>query len=382
MVVWNSERNAIMRNEQQLSSADHIANRLEKLWLNSGLNHLDVIAGDKLATRVRFSGRGKTGDGKAACDTTDRLFLVASLTKPVVATLAIQSACEGLLCFSDRVSQFIPAFARGPLRRIQVRHLLTHTSGLPDMLPENEALRAAHAPTEEFVHGTAEVTPEFAAGTHSRYSSMGFAVLGRILETVFDNPLRCVLQQRLFQPLEMSNTFLGLPDDLAAELLPQVLPSELPRWQPAAVDWNWNSRYWRQLGAPWGGLITTADDLAKLSVALLQESSSGRDEGLLRPVAMRMAFENQLACYGDITASHRQTRGWGFGWRLNWPDHAACFGDFLPATAAGHWGATGTLWWIDPASGNWAVLLSTTPYEESRSTLQRCSNIIAAECLP
>src|SRR4051794_32092128 len=68
----------------------------------------------------------------------DALFLVASITKPVTVTAAMMLVERGLLSLEDRVTTYVPAFGARGKGEVQVRHLMTHTSGLPDMLPENE----------------------------------------------------------------------------------------------------------------------------------------------------------------------------------------------------------------------------------------------------
>ena len=67
----------------------------------------------------------------------DARFLVASITKPIVATAALQLIERGQLTLADRVVDFIPEFGCEGKYGVELRHLLTHTSGLPDMLPDN-----------------------------------------------------------------------------------------------------------------------------------------------------------------------------------------------------------------------------------------------------
>jgi len=363
-----------MRNTKADRASGNLDQMLDRVWQKSPLTQLDVVAG--IGGTCVFRQSRSRNNNQEVTDTS-RQFLVASLTKPVMATLAMQYVCEGRIGLSDRVADFLPAFRSGRFRRITIQHLLTHTSGLPDMLPENESLRAEHAPLSEFVARTSRVHPEFDVATNTRYSSMGFAVLGQVLQQVGRAELHSLLTQTFLDPLQIRSTWLGLPED-RPELLESVLQNELPQWQPADADWNWNSRYWRQLGAPWGGLITTADDLAQLSMAILAPHTLGSSHPPINPLGVTNALQNQLQNFPDIPESIRRCRSWGYGWRHNWPSHSACFCELLPSNAAGHWGATGTLWWLDPQSGRWAVLLSTTPYEVSRSTLQRISNVIAA----
>jgi CubicO group peptidase (beta-lactamase class C family) len=79
-----------------------------------------------------------------------------------------------------------------------------------------------------------------------------------------------------------------------------------------------------------------------------------------------------------LPETDRVQRPWGLGWRLNWLDHSSCFSDFLPGSAFGHWGATGTMMWIDRKSLRWCVILTNQPYETSQTVIQKMSNCIAA----
>src|SRR5690606_13248281 len=133
----------------------------------------------------------------------------------------------------------------------------------------------------------------------------------------------------------------------------------VPPDQLQGEDWNWNSRYWRQLGAPWGGILSTPADLARLAQSLLRSQA---EAGLpFSSAAIEAATANQLDGFPDLPEGDRRSRPWGLGWRLQWPSHAASFGDFVGPRTFGHWGATGTLLWIDPERDVFAVMLSTQP---------------------
>lgn len=366
----------------------NIEQSIRAIAAKSSVKFLDIAAGDFDGQKLRVR---HTGDDalslnsdvvpSQAEDLNDRRYLIASITKPVVAMAAVQLAADGWFALNDPVREFLPGFNRGPLRQITVRHLLTHTSGLPDMLPQNQELRIAYAGTQDFVNATAEVTPDFAAGTDCRYSSMGFAVLAAIIESITQTTFANHLLQTVFQPLGMKSSWLGLPSDTAEELLPTVLPCDLPIWQHTASDWGWNSRYWRILGAAWGGMISTAEDLGRLAICLLNDGESqfpGRATNTVwNRQVVRSCIANQTQHIAGLSEADRLQRVWGFGWRHNWPDHSATFSDFLPADAIGHWGATGTMMWIDHASSRWCVILTTQPYEQSQSVIQRMSNLIA-----
>src|SRR4051812_46827108 len=111
----------------------------------------------------------------------DGLFLVASITKPVTATAVMMLVERGELALDDRVAEFVPTFAQNGKQDVRVRHLLTHTSGLPDMVPDNDALRAAHAPLSRFVDEIVRLPLLFPPGTQVRYQSMGIAMLAEVV---------------------------------------------------------------------------------------------------------------------------------------------------------------------------------------------------------
>jgi CubicO group peptidase (beta-lactamase class C family) len=273
------------------------------------------------------------------------------------------------------------------------------------MLPDNTALRASHASLGDFLNCAAETKLDFPTASDCRYSSVGLLILGAIIEKTAGITLAEYLQREFFEPLEMKDSWLGIPETEADELLPTVLPSILPDWQTASADnsdeervgfhapdsnktvvpttadadsWSWNSRYWRTLGAPWGGMISSAADLGRYARMMLADGCSASGRRVLPSVVVRAAMKDQTSAMGDRSNLAGLRRPWGFGWRQQWSAHPASFGDFLSESAVGHWGATGTVLWIDPAAQQYAAILTTTPYEQSQSAIQRISNIVAA----
>src|SRR5262249_52873424 len=114
----------------------------------------------------------------------DTLFLIASITKPVTVTAAMMLVERGELTLEDKVATYVPKFAANGNHDVQVRHLMTHTSGLPDMLPDNIKMRQAHKPLPAFVDEICTLSLQFAPGTHVTYQSMGTAMLGEIVHQV------------------------------------------------------------------------------------------------------------------------------------------------------------------------------------------------------
>lgn len=346
-----------------------LRDRLEKAyellrqWSDSG-----EVAGSVLCV----GGRGGMVEPRGFGVGADSLFLVASITKPIVSAAAMALVERGLITLDDRVVDYLPEFIQQGKQEVRIRHLLNHTSGLPDMLPENESLRAAHAPLWSFVEGTCRVAPMFEPGTRVRYQSMGFAVLGEIIQRAAKRGLADFLYWEFFEPLGMRNSYLGCPPEQQDRIARCQLHAALEE-----TDWNWNTPYWRGLGAPWGGMVMTAEDLARYCRMMLDEGVLGKTR-VLSPASVRAMTRNQLASLSGINDEDRRTRPWGLGWRLQGAGHSPNLGDLLGEEVYCHWGATGTLCWIDPAADAFCILLTTKPQGEESRHLALVSNAVAA----
>jgi CubicO group peptidase (beta-lactamase class C family) len=281
-------------------------------------------------------------------------FLLASITKPMTAAGVMLLTDRGQLRLDDPVRKFIPEFTGGGREAVTVRHLLTHTSGLPDMLPENEELRKKHAGLAAFVAGACRTPLLFQPGAEVRYQSMGILLAAEIAERIARTPFRDFLRQNVFLPLGMRQTWLGLGSlAISRTALCQIT-------EPS--DWDWNSPYWRDLGVPWGGAHAPTGDVSRFLEAFLRP-----DGRVLKPQTARMMVTNQ-------TAKHRER--WGLGWRLQNP---GMFGKACSAATFGHYGSTGTIAWADPATGISCVLLTTLPAVQSRTlVLNPVSDAVAS----
>ena len=319
----------------------------------------------------RFFGRQRPEKGAPPLRK-DALFLTASITKPVTVTAVMMLVERGELTLEDRVASLIPKFAANGKGEVQVRHLMTHTSGLPDMLPDNVKLRMAHKPLSVFVEEVCKLPLQFPPGTKVGYQSMGTAMLGEIVHQVTGKALPEFLRKEVFDPLDMKDTSLGWQPEKKERMAAVREPAEM-----AKTDWGWNSPYWLGFGAPWGGMVTSPADFARFCTLLLNGGTLG-EVRLLSPATVRAMTLNQLAVMPQVPEEERRCRPWGLGWRLNWPAHSANFGDLLGPRTYGHWGATGTVCWLDPDTQTFAILFTTQPQEPEGRFLARVCNIVAA----
>lgn len=394
------------------------ATRIERVYSRlTEWTHQDKIAGAGIAIgrhgkllEPRVFGRQRP-DLSSPAIRDDAIFLIASPTKPITVSAAMLLVERGELELDDFVVEYVPEFGTHGKEKIRIRHLMTHTSGLPDQLPQNTELRRSHAGLDAFVRGTCELTPQFPPGTAVQYQSMGIAMLAEIVRRVSGKPLREFCRDEIFQPLGLDDTTLGAPDDWWTGTAPKADRIAHVRLEEPQIgtDWHWNTRYWQSLGVPWGGLLTTPRDFAQICQLFVdalkgegptlragkgafgfgETPNRDREPGTVevRPTQLismataRAMTTNQLQAMAEVPEPERRTRPWGLGWRLNWPGHSASFGDLLGPRTFGHWGATGTLTWIDPDADAFLVLFTTQPQEPEGRYLARISNMVAAAFL-
>ena len=305
----------------------------------------------------------------------DALFLVASITKPVTVTAVMMLLERGRLALDERVAVYVPAFAANGKRDVTIRHLMTHTSGLPDMLPNNTQLRRGHRPFAEFVRDICALPLLFPAGTRVNYQSMGTAMLAEIVHQIAGMTLADFLAKEVFGPLEMNDTSLGVQGARRERVASIRVPAALEK-----ADWNWNSAYWHGFGAPWGGLVTSPADFARFCQMMLGGGALGKVR-ILSPASVRAMTSNQFTAMPAVPEEDRRCRPWGLGWRLNWPGNSGNFGDLLGPRAFGHWGSTGTLCWIDPETEAFFILFTTQPQEPDGRFLARLSNVVVSSLI-
>jgi CubicO group peptidase (beta-lactamase class C family) len=296
--------------------------------------------------------------GKAASG--DAMFLLGSISKPINVTAVMTLFDQGKLRLQDPVKKFLPAFTADGRDEVTVRHLLTHVSGLPDQLANNNELRKQHAPLTEFAAQAMRARLEFAPGARYQYSSMGILLAARIAEVISGSDMLTLIDRTVFQPLGMQHAAQGLGRFKPEEMVPCQMEGAAPEsggGDPQAREWDWNSPYWRKLGAPWGGTHASAPDLARF----LDEFLGARGK-VVKPETTRLMIQNH-------NPEGFTPRGLGF---------AVGTGSGSPGCSEqtfGHTGSTGTLCWADPASDTICVVLTSLP----RRAAQRHPRDLAAE---
>ena len=303
-----------------------------------------LVATPDRVLHLDASGNAALGPDKAM--RTDDIFWIASMSKPVLATLLLMLQDDGLLSVDDPVEKYLPEFkdlktADGKPARVTIRHLLTHTSGMGEIT----AAQARDCKTLADVIPLYVAKPvAFTPGSKWNYCQSGINTGGRIAEVVTKEPLEKLLQRRLFGPLGMKYTTFYLTD----EQLPRLAKSyrrtdkgELEATQIAFLGGKSPTSRDR-FPAPNGGLFSTAPDYARFCQMVLR---GGELDGkrYLKPETVKLMTAVQT---GDLKTGFTPGNGWGLGWCVVREPQGVT--SMLSPGTFGHGGAYGTQAWIDP----------------------------------
>jgi CubicO group peptidase (beta-lactamase class C family) len=302
----------------------------------------------------------------------EAMFYLASVTKPFIYMAALRLVERGKLNLSDRVTRYIPEFTGGGKEDAQVLHFFTHTSGLPDELPNNAELRRKQSPFKLFVEGAIKAELLFKPGTRYSYASCGTILVAEIIQRLSGQSIREFVKREIIDPLGLKSTGLGSQGFGAERLVRAVVPD-----YQTDKDADWNSTYWREFGSPAGGMFSTPEDVAVIC-SLMLGGGTWNGVKLLSPATVRMMTSNRLDDMPDMPEPMRRTQPWGLGWRLNPAGTPESWGDLLDRRVFGHTGSVGNLVWIDPQTKGFCILLSNYLRARAPWRLVHLSNAIAA----
>jgi CubicO group peptidase (beta-lactamase class C family) len=295
-----------------------------------------------------------TYDADAPPVTADTLYDLASLTKVVATTtMAMILVDEGKLDLDRPVGELLPGF-RGPGKEaVTVRHLLTHSSGLPATAPLFREIQGREAYLERIQ--ALDLTDP--AGSRSVYSDLGIILLGEILERAAGEPLEAFVRDRVFVPLGMRDTRFRPPP----ELRPRIAPTELDPWRGRLLQGEVHDENAFAMGgvAPHAGLFGTARDLARFAQMLLNRGTfNGRRLVSRETVDL---FTRRAGIPGSDRA---------LGWDTKSAEGSSA-GTLFSPRSFGHTGFTGTSVWIDPERRLFVILLTNRVHPTRENNLIR-----------
>lgn len=278
--------------------------------------------------------------------TDDAMFLLGSISKPICITALMALFDQGKFGLDDPVKKFIPQFTGDRRDQITMRQLMTHVSGLPDQLSDNDSLRKKHAGLQEFVEHAIRTPLNFAPGTQYQYSSMAILLATHVAEKISGTGILELVDRTVLQPIGMRHSALGLGKFQLSDMQPVQTERAAPEsggGDPAAKDWDWNSPYWRKLGAPWGGVHASAADVARFLAEFLYVKGA-----VVKPETAKL-----------MTTNHNKPGQTSRGLGLSVGTGAGSLG--CSEKTFGHTGSTGTISWADPATNTICVVLTSLP---------------------
>jgi CubicO group peptidase (beta-lactamase class C family) len=316
--------------------ADTIARLLHRAAADSAFPGAYAAVGRRSGVVASVAAGRIDWDSTAAIPHDSTLWDLASLTKVVGMTSALMQLVErGVVDLDAPAQRYLPQWTGPHKDRVTVRHLLTHTSGLPAFRRYDTLTTNADSIVAMLIAEPLDTVP----GARMVYSDIGAYLLGRIVERVSGHPLDRYLDDQVFRPLGMRETMYRPPAELRERIAPTEVDSIRGKIHGAVHDPR--AFYIGGVSAH-AGLFGTARDLARFAQMYL---NGGELDGkrVFRPETIEL-----------FTA--RQVADRGLGWQK--PSGTNAAGHLMSERAFGHTGFTGTSVWIDPAHDVFIILLS------------------------
>ena len=314
-------------------SIQHVLDRAER---DSAFPGAIAVVGDRTHVIARYAvGHLDWAPSPAPDDRT--LWDLASLTKVIGLTSGImQLVAQGRISLDAPVQRYLPAWVGQNKDRVTIRHLLTHTSGLPAFKPYDEITHDPDSLAKLMFATPLDTTP----GAKMVYSDIGAWTLGRTLETVTGQTLDAYLHDHVFVPAGMDDTEYKPP----ASLIPRIAPTEIDPRRGGLVRGKVHDERAYYLGgvSAHAGLFSDTHDLTRFAQMYLNGGAISGVQVLPRDEIF--VFTTRLV----------QDRA--LGWQK--PDGANSAGHLMSAAAFGHTGFTGTSIWMDPPRNIFIILLS------------------------
>ena len=287
-------------------------------------------------------------EAKSPTVTADTMYDIASLTKVVVTTTLVEKLVEGdfpsPLNLDAPIERYLPEWPKGPQpewrRKVTVRHLMTHTSGLP---PFKEYWRTSTSKLETLSRIFAEPL-EYEPGTKVVYSDLGIILMAEIIQRLTGKPLDVLANENVFGPLGMKHSMYNPPKTMWPEIAPTEFDSQLRHRMLQGEVHDENAF---AIGGVSGhaGVFSTAPDLAAFCQMLLNGGVYAHQRILKRATIAEFTAPQPLA-------QNTRTLGWVV------PTEGGSSGHYFSSHSYGHTGFTGTTIWIDPDWQLFVVLLT------------------------
>jgi CubicO group peptidase (beta-lactamase class C family) len=252
------------------------------------------IAVQQRGTTIFARGYGQRNVGEALPADADTIYSIASISKQFTAAALMQQAERGRLRLTDPVSRYFPWHPYGAT--IDLQHLLTHTSGMPDYfsLEHIDLMACVPATPRAIAESVLDRPAAFAPGAEYQYCNTGYVLLGAILEAVAGQSYATYLQTHIFDPLGMTRTGVDDTPTIRQNVIAGCTSYVLGPWELAREyhpSWEFGT----------GGLFSTVNDVQRWNRAL-------RSGEVVRPASYA-----QMTTPMRLTTGHAVNYGLGLG---------------------------------------------------------------------
>jgi CubicO group peptidase (beta-lactamase class C family) len=407
ILVYYFSSNLLFAQELVFDSPEHLGFSKEKInRIETVMNDLideGVFSGavalvarhDKVGYLKAFGTRGAGADEKM---TTDKIFRIASMSKAITTVGAMILYEKGRFKLDDPVSQYIPEFKEmkvmvlnekgetNPYHLIDattpitIRHLLTQTSGITysffgqpyisDIYMKNDISDGISETKEsigDMVKRLAKLPLMHEPGTKFTYG-LNTDVLGYLIEVISGKPLDQYLEEQIFVPLGMQDTYFFLPDNKVNRLaslnrknehgiLDQVEGEIINGTEKISSDFHYNGSKSHFSGG--AGLVSTASDYYKFLQMLLNKGSYNEMN-----ILGKKTIELMTTAQSDINYYWAKGEGFGLGFAIS---KGPGFTGKPESEGMYYWsGYFSTFFWVDPQEDLIGIILTQTlPYNSA-----------------
>ena len=317
-----------------------------------------VLTGSEV---VLLDARGRfTYDQTSSAVAPETIYDVASITKVAATTAAAMLLHQrGLLRLETPLRELLPGFvanraADDPARRVTLRHLLAHNSGLPGYV---EFFRTAATP-DALLRACLELPLKAYPGARAEYSDPGFILLGKALEVLTGEALAPWVRREAFQPLGLTATSFCPPAE-ARNLIPPTEEDTTFRHRVIQGEVQDENAWLLGGAAGHAGLFSNVPDLLRFAREILAAASNSGEARLFNATTVELFAQRQ----GPPGSSR------ALGWDT--PSENSSSGRHISPHSIGHLGFSGCSLWIDLEAGIAVVLLTNRTWPGRQSQLIR-----------
>lgn len=260
----------------------------------------------------------------------DTVFSVASITKVFTAVAVMKLVEDGFIRLNTPVGEILPAFSKAPFDKINIWHLLTHTSGLypdggcfPDKVPCNSwelVDKAAKVLGNDFDWVEAGISAGLRRkpGSEWMYCSFGFAILGEIITRVSGVRAEKFITENILKPLGMTESGFAPKKELASRLyiFDKETQEIIEKLEAGTLEHPDKGTIWEKVPETGGGIFSTVNDLMRFANAMLNKGTLDGTRIIGRKALEKMTTDQLFGVPDNCWGAEEPDRRYGVGFDM------------------------------------------------------------------